>query len=225
LALLTLARARAGSALSGFELMNANSLALVRKHFPQLAQPFTAPWAVLLELSDSESEAHAQTQFESLLEAALEQGVISDAAVAQNASQSKGMWHLRESIPLAQSQEGLNIKHDIALPASAIPAFVQEADAAVLRLIPVAQLINFGHMGDGNLHYNVQASLDHEAEVNAAVYDIVGRLGGSFSAEHGIGRLKREELAARKSSVALGMMRAIKCALDPQNLLNPERLI
>jgi len=225
LALLTLARARAGSTLSGFELMNANSLALVRKHFPQLAQPFVAAWTVLLELSDSESEAHAQTQFVALLEAALEQGVISDAAVAQNATQSKGMWRLRESIPLAQSQEGLNIKHDIALPASAIPAFVQEADAAVLRLIPDAQLINFGHLGDGNLHYNVQASLDHEAAVNAAVYDIVGRFGGSFSAEHGIGRLKRDELAARKGPVALGMMRAIKQALDPRGLLNPGRVL
>ncbi|XHS77459.1 FAD-binding oxidoreductase [Burkholderiaceae bacterium UC74_6] len=224
-ALLTLARAGAGSALSGFELMNANSLALVGKHFPQLAQPFNAPWSVLLELSDSESEAHAQAQFETLLEAALEQGVIADAAVAQNAAQSHTMWQLRESIPLAQSQEGLNIKHDIALPASAIPAFVREADAAVLRLIPDAKLINFGHLGDGNLHYNVQAPLDHEAEVNAAVYDIVGRYGGSFSAEHGIGRLKRDELAARKDPVALALMRQIKKALDPQGLMNPERML
>jgi len=224
-ALLTLARARAGSALSGFELMNANSLALVRKHFPQLTQPFIAPWAVLLELSDSESEAHAQAQFEALLQAALGQGAIADAAIAQNTVQSQAMWHLRESIPLAQSQEGLNIKHDISLPASVIPAFVREADGAVLRLIPDAQLINFGHLGDGNLHYNVQAPLEHETEVNAAVYDLVGRYGGSFSAEHGIGRLKRAELAARKSPVALGMMRAIKRALDPTNLLNPDRLL
>jgi len=224
-ALLSIARARAGSALSGFELMNANALALVAKHFPQLTQPFSSPWTVLMELSDSESEVHAQNQFYALLEAAMEQELISTAAVAQSTAQSQAMWALREHIPMAQSQEGLNIKHDIAVPASAIPDFVREADAAVLRLLPEAQLVNFGHLGDGNLHYNVQAPLDHEHEVNAAVYDLVGQHGGSFSAEHGIGRLKREELAARKSSVALGMMRAIKSALDPQNLLNPERLI
>ena len=224
-ALLSLARQKAGSALSGFELMNANALALVAKHFPQLSQPFTSPWTVLLELSDSESEVHAQNQFYALLEAALEQGLIGTAAVAQSHAQSRAMWALREHIPLAQSQQGLNIKHDIALPASAIPAFVREADAAVLRLIPDAQLINFGHLGDGNLHYNVQAPLDHEHDVNTAVYDLVGQHGGSFSAEHGIGQLKREELAARKSPVALGLMRAIKQALDPQGLMNPGRVL
>jgi FAD/FMN-containing dehydrogenase len=224
-ALLMLARARVGSALSGFEAMNANARALVQKHFPQIAQPVAAPWAVLLELSDSENAEHARVQFESLLQHALESGLISDAAVAQNQAQSQVMWHLRESIPLAQSREGLNIKHDIALPASAIPAFVQAADAAVLRLVPDAQLINFGHLGDGNLHYNVQASLAHEAAVNAVVYDLVEQHGGSISAEHGIGRLKRKELAARKSPVALGMMRAIKQALDPRNLMNPGRVL
>ncbi len=224
-ALLSLARQKAGSALSGFELMNANSLALVAKHFPQLSQPFTSPWTVLMELSDSEGEAHAQNQFYALLEAALEHGAISTAAVAQSTSQSQAMWALREHIPLAQSQQGLNIKHDIALPASVIPAFVREADAAVLRLIPDAQLINFGHLGDGNLHYNVQAPLDHEHEVNTAVYDLVDQHGGSFSAEHGIGRLKREELAARKNPVALALMRSIKQALDPQSLFNPGRVL
>ena len=223
-ALLSLARQKAGSALSGFELMNASSLLLVGKHFPQLSQPFRTPWAVLMELSDSESEVHAQNQFYALLEAAMEQELISTAAVAQSTAQSQAMWALREHIPLAQSQQGLNIKHDIALPASAIPAFVREADAAVLRLIPEAQLINFGHLGDGNLHYNVQASLDHEHAVNTAVYDLVGQHGGSFSAEHGIGQLKREELAARKSPVALALMRSIKQALDPQALMNPGKL-
>ena len=233
--LLSLARARAGSGLTGFEVMNTHALALVRKHFPHLTQPLAAsPWTVLLELSDSESEAHARALFEGLLEAALALGLIADAAVAESQSQSKAMWHLRESIPLAQSQEGLNIKHDIALPVSAIPAFVEATDAALAAAFPGGRMVDFGHLGDGNLHYNVQAPdgvaaaeflATHEAAINAIVYDAVGRVGGSISAEHGIGRLKREELAARKSPVALGLMRAIKKALDPQGLFNPNRLL
>lgn len=235
LGLLALAQQRAGSSLTGFELMNAFSLSLVRQHFPQLQQPLaTSPWTVLLELSDSESEAHARGVFEALLEQALEGGVITDAAVAESQSQSQGLWHLRESIPLAQAQEGLNIKHDIALPVSAIPAFVAAADAALAQAVPGIRLVNFGHLGDGNLHYNVQAPLGtapqeflatHEATINRIVYDAVAAFGGSFSAEHGIGRLKREELAQRKHPVALQMMRAIKKALDPQGLMNPGRLL
>ncbi len=233
--LLSLARGRAGSGLTGFEVMNANSLALVRKHFPQLKQPLAAaPWTVLLELSDSESEAHARTLFEGLLEAALDRSLIADAAVAESQAQSKAMWHLRESIPLAQSQEGLNIKHDIALPVSAIPGFVEATDAALAAAFPGVQMIDFGHLGDGNLHYNVQAPdgveaaeflAAHEAAINKIVYDAVGRVDGSISAEHGIGQLKRDELAARKSPVALDLMRAIKKALDPQGLMNPGRLL
>jgi FAD/FMN-containing dehydrogenase len=144
------------------------------------------------------------------------------------------MWHLRESIPLAQVEEGPNIKHDIALPVSAVPAFVEATDAALAAAFPGIRLVNFGHLGDGNLHYNVQAPegvaaadflRDHEHAVNAIVYDAVMRHHGSISAEHGIGVLKREALAERKSPVALGMMRAIKAALDPQNLLNPGRVL
>ena len=154
--LLGLAQARCGAALTGFEVMNALSLALVRKHFPQLAQPLgPRPWTVLLELSDSEGEEHARTQFESLLEEALERGAIDDAAVAETLSQSHAMWHLRESIPLAQSEEGLNIKHDIALPVSRIPNFVERCDALLAERFPGARLVDFGHLGDGNLHYNV----------------------------------------------------------------------
>jgi len=233
--LLSLAQTRAGAALTGFEVMNANSLALVRKHFPQLTQPLpAAPWTALLELSDSENEEHARTLFEGLLEAAMARSLIADAAVAQSQAQSKAMWHLRESIPLAQSQEGLNIKHDIALPVSAVAAFVEATDAALAAAFPGVRLIDFGHLGDGNLHYNVQAPLGvaaadfltaHEAAINEIVYDAVGHVGGSISAEHGIGRLKREELAARKSPVALGLMRAIKNALDPQGLMNPGRVL
>ncbi|WP_416762980.1 FAD-binding oxidoreductase [Roseateles sp. So40a] len=234
-ALLGLAQARCGAALTGFEVMNALSLALVARHFPQLARPLgPRPWTVLLELSDSEGEAHARTQFEGLLEEALERGVIDDAAVAESLAQSQAMWHLRESIPLAQSEEGLNIKHDIALPVSRIPAFVERCDALLAERFPGSRLVDFGHLGDGNLHYNVQAPegvapadflREHEAAVNALVYDQVAAHGGSISAEHGIGQLKREELAQRKSPVALQLMRQIKQALDPAGLLNPGRVL
>jgi len=233
--LLQLARARLGAALTGFEVMGEYALGLVRKHFAQLAQPLPpAPWTVLLEQSDSEAETHAQALFEALLETALERGLISDAAVASSLEQSNAMWHLRESIPLAQSIEGPNIKHDIALPVSAIPRFVAETDAALLRTFPGVRLVDFGHLGDGNLHYNVQAPagsdaaaflLDHEHAINTLVYDALAPFGGSISAEHGIGALKRDELAQRKSPVALALMRSIKSALDPRGLLNPGRVL
>ena len=234
-ALLSLAQARLGPGLTGFEVMNQFSLDLVRKHFPQLRQPLPpSPWTVLLELSDTESEAHARAMFEGLLEQALESELISDAAVAESLEQSHGLWHLRESIPLAQVEEGLNIKHDIALPVSRIPAFVAATDAALAAAFPGVRMVDFGHLGDGNLHYNVQAPegvaaadflREHEAQINQIVYDAVLAQDGSISAEHGIGQLKREELAERKSPVALGMMRAIKKALDPQGLMNPGRVL
>ena len=234
-ALLGLARERAGDGLTGFEVMNRASLTLVAQQLPQLAQPLpAAAWTVLLELSDAESAEHARGLFEDLLETALERGLVDDAVVAQNGAQAKSFWHLRESIPLAQAQAGLNIKHDISLPVSAIPGFVAEMDAALARYMPGIQVIDFGHLGDGNLHYNVQAPAGvapadflstHEAAINERVYDAVQRLGGSISAEHGIGRLKREELAQRKDPTALTLMRAIKRALDPLNLLNPGRVL
>ena len=233
--LLQLAQTRLGAGLTGFEVMGEFALTLVRQHFPQLAQPLPpAPWMVLLEQSDTESESHARSLFESLLESALEAGIISDAAVAESLVQSHAMWHLRESIPLAQAEEGLNIKHDISLPVSRIPSFVAGTDAALHAAFPGARLVNFGHLGDGNLHYNLQAPQgvaaadflrDNEAAVNAIVYDAVVAHGGSISAEHGIGALKREELAQRKSPVALSMMRAIKSALDPAGVMNPGRLL
>lgn len=233
--LLQLARARLGSSLTGFEVMSQYALGLVRSHFPQLAQPLPpAAWTVLLEQSDSESEGHARTLFEALLESALDRDLISDAAVAGSIEQSRAMWRLRESIPMAQVLEGPNIKHDISLPISSIPRFVAGTDAALAKAFPGARLVNFGHLGDGNLHYNVQAPLgadaaaflrDCEPSVNALVYDAVDALGGSISAEHGIGILKREELAQRKSPVALTLMRAIKHALDPRNIMNPGRVL
>ncbi|MFG6441261.1 FAD-binding oxidoreductase [Roseateles sp. LKC17W] len=234
-ALLGLARERAGDALTGFEVMSAAALALVARELPQLHQPLgAAPWTVLLELSDAESAEHARSVFEGLLEAAFERGAVQDAAIAQNLQQAKAFWHLRESIPLAQAQAGLNIKHDIALPVSAIPDFVTEMDAALTAYLPGIEVINFGHLGDGNLHYNVQAPASvaaseflaaHEAPINTKVYDAVQQRGGSISAEHGIGRLKREELGQRKDPTALALMRAIKRALDPLDLLNPSRVL
>ena len=234
-ALLGAAQRRLGPALTGFEAMNAFSLSIVAKHMPQLRQPLPgAPWTVLVELSDNEGEAHARTQFEGLLADAFEAGTIGDAAVAESVAQSRAMWHLRESIPLAQSVEGLNIKHDIALPVSRIPAFCAATDAALAARWPGMRLVNFGHLGDGNLHYNVQAHegqdasvflRDEEHAVNAVVFDAVVAHGGSISAEHGIGALKRDELALRKDATALAMMRAVKAALDPHGLLNPGRVL
>jgi FAD/FMN-containing dehydrogenase len=233
--LLALARSRLGSGLTGFEVMGRFALELVARHFPQLPRPLPgAPWTVLLEHSDTEGEAQARARFESLLQAALEAGVADDAAVAESLAQSQALWHLRESIPLAQAEEGLNIKHDISLPVSAIPEFVARTDVELERRFPGVRLVNFGHLGDGNLHYNVQAPqgsdpqrflAEQEQAVNQLVFDALAPYGGSFSAEHGIGSLKRDELAARKSPVALALMRAIKSALDPQGRLNPGRVL
>jgi FAD/FMN-containing dehydrogenase len=237
-ALLSLAHRHLNAGLTGFEVMGQFALSLVTKHFPQQRVPFAdradAPYCVVLENSDHESEAHARAQFERLLEAALEQGCVLDAVVAENIGQAHALWHIRESIPLAQAQEGLNIKHDISVAVSRIPAFVQETDALLAQAFPGVRLVNYGHLGDGNLHYNVQAPAgtdaeaflrEQEAPVNAVVYDAVQRYGGSISAEHGIGSLKRDKLAHYKSPVALAAMRAIKAALDPLGLLNPKRML
>jgi FAD/FMN-containing dehydrogenase len=233
--LLALAHATLGPGLTGFEVMNDLSLGLVRKHFPTLRQPLpTAPWTVLLEHSDFEGEPHGAGALETLLTRGLERGLIGDTAVATSLAQASAMWHLRESIPLAQTLEGPNVKHDISLPASALREFVAATDAALARAFPGIRLVDFGHLGDGNLHYNVQcpegiAAAEflrlHEHEVNAIVYDAVSARGGSISAEHGVGSLKREELAARKSPVALALMRSIKRALDPSGVLNPGRVL
>jgi FAD/FMN-containing dehydrogenase len=238
--LLGLAHRHLSSGLTGFEVMGRFALSLVVKHFPQQRVPFQdlpeldAPYCVVLENSDHDSEAHARQQFESLLEAALESGCVLDAVVAESITQARQLWHIRESIPLAQAQEGLNIKHDISIAVSRIPQFVQEMDAALADAFPGVRLVNYGHLGDGNLHYNVQAPAGADAEqflktqekpINALVYAAVDQYNGSISAEHGIGSLKRDKLLEHKSPVALGLMHAIKQALDPENLMNPGRLI
>jgi FAD/FMN-containing dehydrogenase len=212
----------------------------VARHFPQQRVPFMsdaveAPaWGVLLESSDHESEAHARQQLEQLLEVALEQQTASDAVVAESLTQAQSLWHIRESIPLAQALEGLNIKHDISIPVSSIPQFVRSTDALLEQHIPGVRLVNFGHLGDGNLHYNVQAPVgidatvflrDYEPAVNDWVFESVMQFGGSISAEHGIGSLKVGHLERHKSPVALALMRSIKQALDPHNLMNPKRVL
>ena len=234
--LLGLAHERLGAGLTGFEVMGQFALSLVDKHHPQLRVPLfkDTPWCVLLENSDHESEAHARVGFEGLMETALDKGWVTDAVVAESLTQAQGLWQIRESIPLAQATEGLNIKHDISIPVSHIPQFVEETDALLQTKIPGIRLVNFGHLGDGNLHYNVQAPAgadgpaflkNHEEEVNSWVFDQVTDFNGSISAEHGIGRLKADKLAHYKDPTALAMMKAIKLALDPQNIMNPGRVI
>jgi FAD/FMN-containing dehydrogenase len=234
--LLGLAHQRLGPGLTGFEVMGQFALGLVDKHYPQLRVPLwkETPWCVLLENSDSESEAHARGQFEALLEAAMEAGYVTDAVVAENLSQARGLWHIRESITLAQAEEGLNIKHDISIPVSRIPAFVAETDALLAREVPGVRMVDFGHLGDGNLHYNVQSPegadgkaflRDFEDRVNTLVFDQVAKFDGSISAEHGVGELKVGKLPLYKDPTALAMMRAVKNALDPQNILNPGRVL
>jgi FAD/FMN-containing dehydrogenase len=234
--LLGLAHRHLGAGLTGFEVMGQFALSLVARHFAQMRVPLyeQVPYCVLLENSDHESELHARTQFERLLETAMEEGCVADAVVAESITQAHQLWHIRESIPLAQAEEGLNIKHDISIAVSRIPEFCRETDALLAREIPGVRLVNFGHLGDGNLHYNVQAPAggdsvaflnDWEEKVNTLVYDSVRRYDGSISAEHGVGSLKLEKLEHHKSKVALGMMKSIKRGLDPDNVMNPGRVL
>ena len=233
--LLGLAHEKLGTGLSGFEVMNQYSLGLVQKHFPTLQAPFQDyAWCALLELSDNESTEHAHEQLVGLLELAMDHGTVQNATVAENLSKAAQLWHIRESITLAQAQEGLNIKHDISLSASNIPAFVAQTDRELGELIAGVRLVNFGHLGDGNLHYNVQAPerlesaqflRDFEQHVNDVVHRNVFALGGSISAEHGIGSLKVDTLPHYKDPQALSLMRRLKDSLDPARTLNPARVI
>lgn len=232
--LLTRARGGFGAALTGFELMSGASLELVTRIFTQQRMPLgPSSWYVLLELSDNESEAHAQSRFHDVLRAALEDDLVQDVAIAVSLAQAKAFWHLRESISLAQSTEGKNIKHDISLPISRIADFVHTTDALLQNFIPGVRNITFGHLGDGNLHYNVARPanieevdfLARQNEVYLRVHDSVAAHGGSISAEHGIGQLKREELRRYKSPVELALMQQIKQALDPLGLMNPGKVL
>ncbi len=233
---LALAQRAAGPLLTGFELMSDFCMKLVGKHYPQLRYPFehAHPQTVLLELSDNESEAHARALFETLMEQAFEAGLVVDAVVAENLAQSRAFWDLREHIPLAQADEGLNIKHDIAVPISSIARFIDETDAAIQQVAPGARMVTFGHLGDGNLHYNVQTPeggdakrflADYQAPINQVVYENVHRHRGTISAEHGIGQLKIDDAQRYKSAVEIGLMRTLKRALDPLDLMNPGKVL
>jgi FAD/FMN-containing dehydrogenase len=235
LQLLSLAQDYCGAALTGFELMSRFSLQLVAKHFPQMQLPFAQESAqyVLLELSDSESEEHAMAMLESLIGNALEQDVIQDAVVASSIAQSKSLWSLREHITLAQAAEGKNIKHDVSVPISRIGDFIRDTDILLQQSFPECRMVTFGHLGDGNLHYNVSppentsddAFIARQDEVNRVVHDSVHRFSGSISAEHGLGALKRDEIRHYKSAIEIQLMKSIKQALDPMNLMNPGKVL
>ena len=235
LRLLSLMQDHCGASLTGFELMSHYCLQLVAEQFPQLPRPFAQPHGqyVLLELSSSQSEAHAIELLEASIGAALENELIEDAVVASSVAQSEGLWQLREHIPLAQAQAGKNIKHDISLPISRIADFIAVTDVALEAAFPGCQLVCFGHLGDGNLHYNVAPPagmtdrdfLANQDAINRIVHDQVHGFGGSISAEHGVGALKKADLARYKSPLELQLMRAVKQALDPQNIMNPGKIL
>ncbi len=236
IALLNLFQKRATSLLTGFEMMTQESLALNEKHFPQMANPLKGnpPYTILIELSDHESEAHVRQLLETILEEAFEADLITDAVIANNLAQANTFWHMREHITLAQAEEGANLKHDITIPLSALESFIEETDALVRSQYPGVRIINFGHLGDGNLHYNIAPplgvdhkafNLDNEKPIHELVYSQVERCHGSISAEHGVGQLKLDGLRAHKGEVAHELMKTLKRALDPQNILNPHKVV
>ncbi len=235
LALLKLVEAECGPTLTGYELMSDVSLRLVASHFPDLPKPFPEryPQYALLELSSHESEAHGVALLERAIERALEDGLAQDAVVATSIAQSRALWAIREHIPLAQAAAGKNIKHDISVPISRIADFIETTDAQLDADYPGVQVVCFGHLGDGNLHYNVAPPegirhddfLAEQGPINRIVHDSVAAHGGSISAEHGIGALKRDELPRYKSPVELQLMRAVKAALDPLGIMNPGKIL
>ncbi|MGZ3253915.1 MAG: FAD-binding oxidoreductase, partial [Burkholderiaceae bacterium] len=235
LKLLSLAQTHCGPILTGFELMSDFCLQLVHQHFPGIRMPFPQASAqyALLELSDNESAEHATTMLETLITSGLEQDIILDAVVATSIAQSQSLWQLREHIPLAQAQEGKNIKHDISIPISRIGEFITTTDRLLQVQFPGCRMVTFGHLGDGNLHYNVSAPASEDSEafiarqsdVNRIVHDSVHRFGGSISAEHGLGALKRDEIRRYKSDVEIRLMQLVKHAVDPLNIMNPGKLI
>ena len=234
IALLGVLRQALGDRLTGFELVSAECIALTRKHFPALPDPLPGrPWYALVQADDPASDSELSAQIEAALAAAVQQQLVHDATIARSEAQAAELWTLRECIPEAQRLEGSSIKHDISLPVSRIPEFLADARANLDTALPGVRYIVFGHLGDGNLHYNLSpragtaasASLDETARANRIVYDLVARLGGSFSAEHGIGQMKRAELERYKSAVELELMRRIKRALDPAAVLNPGKVV
>lgn len=224
-----------GSALTGFELMPRIGVEFTAKHIPGVRDPLETPhpWYALIDISSSDSAETAQTMVETLFEQGFEADIVQDAVIASSEGQRQALWHMRESMSDAQKPEGGSIKHDVSVPVSHVPAFMDEAESAVLRAIPDARICAFGHMGDGNIHYNISqpvgadksAFLARWREINEIVHGIVLSFGGSISAEHGIGQLKRDELAAIRPAIEMELMRRIKTAFDPAGIMNPGKVV
>src|SRR5690606_29073493 len=236
-AVLAVARKGFAAALTGFELIAANCLAGVVRIYPEQRIPFSgasaeAPWFALLELSDSESEEHARERFEAVIGGCLEQGLILDAVIAENVAQSRALWHLRESIPLAEKAFGKSVKHDISIPASRMADFVETTNAELQQHFPGVEHVIFGHLGDGNLHYNVApgtASTEEElqarqGDIQGSVQDRVHAYQGSIGAGPGVGDLWRDALPRYTGPVELGMMRRLKHSLAPYGRMRPGKV-
>ncbi|MBR7651103.1 FAD-binding oxidoreductase [Brucella oryzae] len=235
LRLFQLATEHAGPSLTGFELMPRVGVEFTVRHVDGVRDPLESPhdWYVLIDISSTRSEEDARTTLETILTEAFESDIIQDAAIGESVAQAQSFWKMREEMSWAQKPEGGSIKHDISVPVASIPAFIHEANAATLEMIPGARIVCFGHIGDGNLHYNVSQPVgaDKEAflarwhELNHRIHTIVASYTGSISAEHGIGQLKREELAFFKQDIALDLMRRIKSAFDPAGIMNPGKVL
>ncbi len=234
-ALALLNAAKESGTLTGFELIARIGMEFAVRHIDGARDPLEKPhaWYVLVEFSSVRSHEDAHHGMEEFLSVALESGDADDAVIAASLAQGDAFWHLRENLSWAQKPEGGSIKHDISVPVASIPAFIYEAGAAVAALIPGVRLCTFGHMGDGNLHYNISQPVDADKaaylarwhEVSALVHDIVAKYDGSISAEHGIGQLKRDELARFKDKTALDLMGRIKAAFDPKGVMNPGKVL
>ena len=235
LALFGLAQETAGTNLTAFEFMPRLALEFVLRNVPGTRDPFPSPhpWYALLETSALKADGTAERLLTEALQAATARGLIGEAALARSLAQARDFWRLRESISEAQKPEGGNIKHDVSVPVASIPAFVTRANRIVEELCPGARPLAMGHFGDGNVHYNIAqpvgmdkgAFLERWPKIARAVHDTVVDMGGSISAEHGIGQLKRAELAHVKSAVEMDLMRRIKAALDPKGILNPGKVL
>jgi len=235
LALLGRARNASGDQVTGFELVPRIGLTMGAELVPGVADPFADPheWYALIELSSSRPDAGLRDVLESLLGDAFEAGEVVDAVIAESLDQRKALWKIREGIPEAQKKAGGSIKHDVSVPVAQVPFFIDRASRAVEAAMDGVRVVPFGHLGDGNIHFNLtqpanadkQAFLGRWEEMNRIVHDIVVDMQGSISAEHGIGRLKKAELAHYKSPVELDLMRKIKQALDPQGIMNPGNIL
>jgi FAD/FMN-containing dehydrogenase len=233
--LLARLREASGDRVSSFELIPRIGVDLTTQHIPGVSDPLGArhEWYALCELTSSRAQEPLDTVLEEALAAALEEGLARDAAIAQSEREREALWKLRETIPEAQRLDGASLKHDISVPVASLAQFVDQAARWVSEHVPDGRLVAYGHVGDGNLHFNLNqapgsdrnAFLAREPVIKRAIHDLVRDFGGSFSAEHGIGRLKTGELARYASPVELDLMRAVKHAFDPNGILNPGKVL